>query len=415
MSLISRIFGSRTERRSGPWSSWDLLQSSQYGFSAGITTDSGVATSPYLAENLSAVFACVQVIAESVASLPIHLYRRVSEGVKVDDTNHPVAQLLQRGPNKIQTTPEFIEMMLGHVLLRGNSFSEIKWDDSGAPYELIPYHPDQVTTWRIPKTRNIVYDVFDLDGRRRRLLPEEMLHLRDRSDNGIIGRSRLQRAREALGTAIAIEAHAASTFRNGVRLSGVLSHPGNLSKDGHQHLKDTFADSFAGTANSGGTPILEEGLKWQSISVAPEDAELLASRKFGVETIARIYRVPLPMLGDLSNGSYNNVVELNRMFATHCLVPWIVRLEKVLERDLLSEDGKRTHCIEIDTDDLLRGDMLARWQAYRIMREIGGANANEIRAWEKINRRTDPGGDEFFAPLNMTSEQTGKPKDATNN
>jgi HK97 family phage prohead protease len=160
--------------------------------------------------------------------------------------------------------------------------------------------------------------------------------------------------------------------------------------------------------------VLEEGMKWESIGISPEDSELLASRRFGTEIIARIFRVPLPLLGDISNGSYSNIVELNRMFSTHTLTPWIVRLEKAIERDLLSDEGKRTHVVEIDQDDLLRGDMLTRWQSYRIMREIGGASANEIRGWEKINKRTDPGGDEFLSPMNMQAEQTGAPKSPAN-
>jgi len=402
MNLITRMFGIGGERRSAPVSSWDLMRGI-YG------TDAGVPVSPYLAENLSAVYACVQAIAETVACLPLHVYRRAGDGVKTDDALHPVARLF-RQPNDIQTAPEFIEMLLGHCLLRGNAFAEIVRDGRGAPVELIPLHPDNVGVWRIAKTRNIVYDVFDLDGRRRRLLPEEILHLRDRSDDGIIGKSRLQRARESLGTAIAVERHAATTFKNGARLSGVLSHPENLSIEGQERLKHSFVSQYAGSDKAGGVAVLEEGLKWQSISVSPEDTELLASRRFGTESIARIFRVPLPLLADISNGSYSNVVELNRMFCTHCLTPWIVRLEKVFERDLLSEEGQRTNMIEIDQDDLLRGDMLARWQSYRIMREIGGASANEIRAWEKINRRTDPGGDEFLKPMNMQSEQTGAPK-----
>lgn len=401
MSLMSRIFGSKVERRAAP-SSWDLMR----GFGE---TQSGANVSPYYAENLSAVYGCVQAIAETVACLPPRVYRIAGDGVKLADMLHPVTRLFKQ-PNEIQTWPEFVEMLMGHVLLRGNAYAEIVRDGAGRVIASLPLHPDQVAVFRIPKTRQVIYNVSDLDGRRRRLLPEEMLHLRDRSDDGIIGKSRLQRTREALGTTIATETHAAATFKNGVRLSGVLSHPEALSTDAHKHLRDSFTDKFAGSSKAGQVAVLEEGIKWQSISVSPEDAELLASRRFGTETIARIFRVPLPMLGDISNGSYANVVELNRMFATHCLTPWIVRLEQVIMRDLLSEEGKRTHVVEIDQDDLLRGDMLQRWQAYRIMREIGGANANEIRAWEKINKRTDPGGDEFLSPLNMQSEQTGAPK-----
>ena len=412
MGFLTRLFGGPAREQRAASSSWDLMRIGM-GYAPqdwGSGTTAGTVVNSVLAENLSAVFGCVQAISEAVACLPLHVYRRLGEGVKQENSLHPVARLFQRQPNDLRPAPEFLEMMLGHCLLRGNAYAEIVRDGRGAPIQLIPQHPDQVSVWRIPKTRDLIYDVYDLDGRRRRLLPEEILHLRDRSDDGIIGKSRLQRARKSVGTAIAVEQHAAATFKNGARLSGVLSHPETLSTDAHNHLRDTFTDKFAGSGKAGGVAVLEEGLKWQAISVAPEDAELLASRRFGTESIARIFRVPLPLLGDISNGSYSNVVELNRMFATHCLTPWCVRLERVIERDLLSEEGQRTHAIEIDQDDLLRGDMLARWQTYRVAREIGGMNANEIRGFEKLNRRSDPAGHEFLTPLNMTSEQTGAPR-----
>jgi HK97 family phage portal protein len=224
----------------------------------------------------------------------------------------------------------------------------------------------------------------------------------------------LQRARESLGSAYAVEKHAWNTSRNGAKLSGVLTHPMAVGDQAMKNIKDSLVQNFAGSANAGSIAVFEEGLRWQSVSVSPEDQELLASRRFGTEIIARIFRMPLPLLQDISNGSYSNIVELNRMFSTHTLTPWIVRFEKAIERDLLSDEGKRTHTVEIDQDDLLRGDMLTRWQSYRIMREIGGASANEIRAWEKINKRTDPGGDEFLSPMNMQSEQTGAPKSPAN-
>jgi HK97 family phage portal protein len=208
---------------------------------------------------------------------------------------------------------------------------------------------------------------------------------------------------------MATEHHAASTFRNGATLSGVLQHPDNIGDDAAQRLRTSFEDLHKGSHNAGRVAILEEGLKWEAISVAPQDAELLASRKFGVEDIARIYRVPLPVLGVQEKGNLSSVVELNRMFATHCVRPWATKWESTIEHSLLSDEGRRTIHVEFDMDELTRGDMLTRWQSYRIMREIGGANANEIRAFEKLNRRTDPGGDEFLRPANMVSEQTGQP------
>lgn len=414
MSLIQRLLGIRSspgvelttvERRSSAPTSWDLLQGR-------VGDDVGPVT-PYLAESLSAVFGAVQCISESIAALPLRVYRQLGDGVRQAEPSHPVSRLFQRQPNDIQTGPEFIETLLGHCLLRGNSYAEIKRDNRGAPVELIPLHPDYVGIVRFPGTRRIAYDYSDPNtGSTRRLLADEIMHLRDRSDDGIVGKSRLQRARESIGTTIAVERFASNTFRHGARLSGVLSHPDQIGDQAAANLRESFNANYAGSDKAGSVAVLEEGLKWTSISVAPEDAELLMSRRFGTEQIARIFRVPLPLLGDISNGSYSNIVELNRMFATHTLTPWIVRLEKTIERDLLSEEGRRVFTVEIDQDDLLRGDMLSRWQSYRIMREIGGASANEIRAWERINRRDDAGGDEFLSPMNMSSEQAGERKPA---
>lgn len=402
MSLWGRLFG-RVEKRAAP-SSWDLMRG------VGVESEAGVYVSPHVGENLSAVFGCVQVISETVATLPLVVYRREGDGVRSADRQHPVARLFLREPNALQTAPEFLEMVTAHCLLRGNGFAEIVRDARGAPAELIPLHPDHVGVMRIPGTRRVVYDYSDpITGGTRRLLADEVLHLKDRSDDGIVGKSRLQRARETFGTAIAVERHAANTFKNGATLSGVLSHPENLGEDASERLRKSFEEIHKGTGNAGKVAVLEEGLKWQSISVAPEDAELLESRKFGVETIARIYRVPPPVIGDLSHGNYSNTVELNRMFAIHCIRPWLTKWERAIERALFSEEGRRQYEAEFDMDELTRGDMLARWQSYRIMREIGGASANEIRAWEKINRRDDPGGDEFLSPMNMASEQTGRP------
>ena len=323
----------------------------------------------------------------------MNVFRRAGDGVKMQTPRILSRDFFSANRTKFKRRPSSSKCWSAIVRCAATLTPKLCAMAGALLSSLVPYHPDQVSVWRIPGTRDLLYDFFDLDGRRRRLLPEQVLHLRDRSDDGIIGKSRLQRARESIGTAIAVERHAASTFKNGAKLSGVLSHPSMLSETAHQNIVDSFSAKYTGSDKAGSVAVLEEGMRWQATSVSAEDAELLASRRFGTETICRIFRVPLPLVGDISNGSYSNVVELNRMFATHCLTPWIVRLEQTIERDLLSEEGQRTHLVEIDQDGLLRGDMLARWQSYRIMREIGGASANEIRGWEKINRRTDPDGD----------------------
>src|SRR5262245_23271994 len=388
------------ERRSSP-TSWDLMRT-------GVDV-TGAPVGPHLADNLTAVFSCVQAIAETLACLPVKVYRREGDG-KIQSSDHPVARLFGRAPNTLQTPVEFLEMMTAHCLLRGNSYAEIERDARGAPIALWPLHPDTVSVLKVTRSRGVVYDVTDPAGGTRRLLGDEIFHLKDRSDDGIVGKSRLQRARETFGIALMTEKHASSVFANSASLSGVLMHPENIGAEGAQRLAADFKRTYQGPDRAGEIAILEEGLKWQAISVSPEATELLASRQFSIETIARIYRVPPPVIGDLSHGTYSNVTELGRWFYQHTIVPWLTRWERTIERSLFSDEGRRIYETEFDADGLTRANMLERYQAYRIAREIGLNSANELRRYENMNPRTDPGGDEFLSPLNMASEQKGAPK-----
>jgi HK97 family phage portal protein len=294
--------------------------------------------------------------------------------------------------------------MQAHVLLRGNAYAEIVRDQRGAPAELIPLHPDRVSVLRVPGTLRLLYDVSNLNGGTRRLVADEVFHLRDRSDDGVCGKSRLARARETFSIAEATERFAASTYRNSARLSGVLSHPELVGEQALQNLKNSFVANFAGSDKAGSVLVMEEGLKWQSISVSPEDAQMLESRRFSVEQIARMFRVPPPVLGDLTHGTYSNVTELGRWFYQHTIMPWLCRWEAAIEKQLFSEAGRRDHEIEFDADLLLRGDMAARFAAYRVGRETGIYSANELRKFENLNPRTDPEANTYLSPLNMSAE-----------
>lgn len=392
-----------TERRSAP-TTWDLLRTG-----GGFDTDVGVPVSPYLAENLSVVFACVQVISETIAMLPLCVYRKLDAGARMEDTTHPVARIFGGDANARQTATEFIEMLTAHCLLRGNAYAEIVRDNRGQVVGLNPFHPDHVSVVRIPRTGRYAYDVSLPEGGTRRILPDDMLHLRDRSDDGVVGKSRLARARETFGTALAVERYAGSTFRNGASMSGVLSHPEALGDEAADRLRKSFEQTYSGAANAGRVAVLEEGLKWTQVSVSPDDAQMLESRRFGVENLARIFRVPPPVLGDFQGGNYSSISEVGRWFYSHTVMPWLNRWERLIERALFSSDGRRAHEVEFDTDLLLRGDMLTRFQAYRIAREIGVYNANELRKFEKQNPRTDDAGERYFEPANMQQEQTGRP------
>lgn len=402
MGWFQRLFTRNEEKRSGGApSSWDLMR---YGGG-----DVPASVNPHLAENLSAVFACVQIISETVAALPLKVYRIEGES-RIPDPNHPVARLFAGDANDWQTAPEWIETVVAHTLIRGNGYSEIVRDGRGAPVGLLPLHPGLTSVARSTRTGRYVYEISSPEGGTRRLLPEEVFHLKDRSDDGIVGVSRLRRAGEAFSTVVATEQFAANTYRNGAHLSGIVTHPEQIGPDAAKTLRESLEALYSGARNAGRFGVLEEGMSWQALSVSPEDAQMLESRRFGVEQIARIYRVPPPVLGDLSNGSYSNVTELGRWFATFTITPWLNRIERAIEKALFSEDGRRTHVVEFDMDLLLRGDMLQRMQAYRIGREIGLYNANDLRSFENLNPRTDPDADAYLSPLNMQREQTGEPK-----
>lgn len=403
MSFFQRIFG-RVEKRSAAPTTWDLLRSG-----GDWSTEAGVPVSPYLAENLSVVFACVQVISETVAMLPLHFYRKVKDGDRVEDPAHPVALIFSGDANERQTANEFIEQMTAHCLLRGNAYAEIMRDGRGAPAALNPLHPDHVSVVRIPRTGRYAYDVSLPEGGTRRLLPEEVFHLKDRTDDGVIGKSRLARARETFAAALATERYASSTFRNGAAMSGVLSHPEALGDEAAERLRKSFEQTYSGSDKAGKVAVLEEGLKWQQISVSPDDAQMLESRRFSTFALARIYRVPPPVIGEFEGGNYSSISEVGRWFYSHTVQPWLNRWERLIEKSLFSAASRRSLEVEFDCDLLLRGDMLTRFQAYRIAREIGVYNANELRRFEHQNRRSDDAGDEYFAPRQMQPEQKGQP------
>ena len=391
-----------TEARSQP-TSWDLLKLGD------VPTDGGTYVSAYFAENLSVVFACTQAIAESCAMLPLRVYRKMPDGSRLEEPAHPVARLFSGDPTPSLTASELIEMMTAHCLLRGNAYAEIVRDGRGAPIGLTPFPPDLVGVVHVRSTGRYAYDVFLPSGGTRRILPDDMLHIKDRSDDGIVGKSRLTRTRETLGIALASERYAGSTFRNGAAMSGILSHPDHLGEEATKNLRDSFKATYGGAYKAGAIAVLEEGLKWQQISVSPDDAQMLETRRFSVEQLSRIFRVPGPIIGDFSGGNYSSIVEVTRWFYTQTLQPWLNKWERTIERALLSEASRRSYEVEFDVDLLLRGDMLTRFQAYRIAREVGLYSANELRRFENANPRTDPDGDTYLTPANMQPEQTRQP------
>lgn len=403
MGFLDRLFGRKAETRAQP-TSWDLLTS------LGLPTATGAMISPHVVEGNAAAFNAIQIISEAVGTLPPIVYRRQGVGVREADRSNPVSRLFSEGPNDMQTPAEFVTMMQANCLMHGAAYAEIIRDSNGRPIALWPLHPGHVAVERIVGARRIRYHVSD-ELRTRRLLPEEVFAIRDRFDDPFTPRSRLDRAREALGGAVATERFAGAVWRNGARLSGIVSHPEQIGPEAAKTLRETLQAIYGGSDNAGKIGVLEEGMTWTGTSATPHDAELSEARRLGVLEVARIFNIPAPLLNELSNANFSNVVEMRRQFASGTIQPWLTRWEQAIMRDLFTEAGRRTHEVEFDMDLMVRADFLQRLQGYRIGREVGLYSANELRRFEHLNPRTDTEADAYLSPLNMQSEQAASPKE----
>lgn len=368
-----------------PWSktetravdpSWGAL------LSQGAMSDSGQYVDARSAEGVATVFAAVNLIAGTVASLPLHVYRRLDNGDRERASDHPLANILAARPNATQTAFEMREMLTAQCLLSGNAYAEIRTDRSGTVTDLVPITPRDVTVVKLAGGRHR-YDV-NTDGRMRSLLAEEVLHLRDRSEDGLVGRSRVQVARETLGGALALQTHGNRAFANGTRLSGVLQTPGMLSADQHQRLAASWRTQYTGADNAGKTAVLESGLEFKPLSMSNEDAQWLQARQFSVEEVARLFNVPPVLLGDLRHANFSNSVEMMRHFVTVTLRPWLSRWEQALERALLGPVARGRYYIEHSAEGLLRGDAVNRADFYGKAIASGWMLRSEARRLENL-------------------------------
>lgn len=368
------IFRKREERAS----TWDLLPGAQ-------NAPSGAFVQPRQAEQLATVYACVQAISSAIASIPCRVYAERPAGGRDEVVQHPLARLVRMGPNEHQSWPDFVEWCLAQVLLRGNALVEIQ-HEQGRVTGLLPIPWEWVSVQLLPGGR-LVYDVTDAigmyggQGRMRRLLAGEVIHLRDRSDDGIVGRSRLNRAAATLASASDVQEAAAAFHRNGMQPSGALQHPGKLAEEQKAYLKRDIQKLHGGVSNRGSLLILDQGLTWQSLSISPEDAELLETRRFSVEELCRIFQVPPPLVQDYTHNTFTNSEQAGRWFAQFTIAPWCRKIEAAFNRALLDEQ----HHMEFDLSGFLRGDHAARWQANVAAVGAGILTVDEVREMEGWN------------------------------
>jgi HK97 family phage portal protein len=376
MSLLERTlarFG--FERRSSDpyWDNWQAAR--------------GGSVTPRSAESVSAVYACVSAIAETIASLPLILYRRTGDDGRERAKDHPLYKVLHDSPNGQQTALEFRESMQAAVLLRGNAYAEAIRGYDGQVRELLPLQPDRVQVLKLDNGR-LGYEVFDDRGGRRRLVQEEVFHLRHRSTDGVLGVSPITAAREVVELAITERQHGVAVFNNGTRATGILKFPGKLNQQQRDVIRQSWASQYAGAGNAGKTPILEEGVDYTPVSMTLEDAEWIAARQFSVEEICRLFRVPPTVVGDLRHGNYSNSVEMSRQFVTLTLRRHLTAWEQAIGRCLLTEAGRRVYFAEHSVEGLLRGDSLNRAEFYSKAIADGWLDTDEVRQLENLPARS---------------------------
>lgn len=405
MGFLNSIFRSRdkpTDRTAG----------SSYSFFLG-----GTASGKYVTERsamqMTAVYCCVRILSEAVASLPLQFYRYTDDGGKEKAVEHPLYFLLHDEPNPEMTSFIFRETLMTHLLLWGNVYSQIIRNGKGEVVALYPLMPDRMRVDRDEHGRlyyeYTVYDADDVDGRKGtngvgrtvRLQPHDVLHIPGLGFDGLVGYSPIAMAKNAIGLAIATEEYGSKFFANGAAPSGVLEHPG-IIKD-PSRVRESWQATFGGSGNANKIAVLEEGMKYTPISISPEQAQFLETRKFQIDEIARIFRVPPHMIGDLEKSSFNNIEQQSLEFVKYTLDPWVSRWEQAMVRALLTPDEKKKYFFKFNVDGLLRGDYQSRMNGYATARQNGWMSANDIRELENLDRiPAEQGGDLYLINGNMT-------------
>lgn len=346
----------------------------------------GASVTPARAESVSAVYACVSAIAETIGSLPLILYRRTGDDGRDRARDHSLYRVLHETPNERQSALELREQLQAAVLLRGNAYAEIVRGHDGQVRQLLPIHPDHVTVLELDNGR-LAYDVADGRGKIRRLVQDEVFHLRHRTDDGILGVSPVAAAREVFELALAEREHGVATFRNGTKLSGILQVPGSIGDETSRKLRETWDARHSGAGNHGQTAVLGDGVEFKPVSMTLEDAEWIAARQFSVEEVARLFRVPPTVIGDLRHGNYSNSVEMARQFVTLTLRRHLAMWEQAIARQLLTDAGRRIYFAEHSVEGLLRGDSLNRAQFYERGIADGWLDVDEVRRLENLPAR----------------------------
>ena len=378
----------------------DKAADAGYSFLFGRTT-SGKPVNERTAMQTTAVYACVRILAEAVASLPLHVYEYQDDGGKKLVHDHPLYYLLHDEPNPEMTSFVFRETLMSHLLIWGNAYAQIIRDGAGRVLGLYPLLPDKMEVQRDDKGN--IYYVYSRNSDENptfkeygniKLKAEDVLHIPGLGFDGLIGYSPIAMAKNAVGMTLACEEYGASFFANGANPGGVLEHPGVL-KDPSK-VRESWNSVYRGVNNAHKIAVLEEGMKYQQIGIPPEEAQFLETRKFQINEIARLYRIPPHMVGDLDKSSFSNIEQQSLEFVKYTLDPWVIRWEQSLQRSLLLPGEKGKYFIKLNVDGLLRGDYQSRMNGYAVGRQNGWFSSNDIREMENMNPIPDEEGGNLY-------------------
>ena len=398
MGIFSSLFRSRdhpTNSTSG----------SAYRFFLG-NSSAGKVVTERSAMQMTAVYACVRILSEAIAGLPLHLYKYSEHGSKEKAIDHPLYFLLHDEPNPEMTSFVFRETLMTHLLLWGNAYSQIIRNGKGEVVALYPLMPNRMRVDRDDHGRLYYeYTVNNEDAPTMKtgtvqLRPYDVLHIPGLGFDGLVGYSPIAMAKNAIGLAIATEEFGSKFFANGATPGGILEYPGTVKDP--DRVRDSWNKGFSGSQNAGKVAILEEGMKYTPISIAPEQAQFLETRKFQINEIARIFRVPPHMVGDLEKSSFSNIEQQSLEFVKYTLDPWVVRWEQSLSRALFTPEEKKRYFFKFNVEGLLRGDYQSRMNGYATARQNGWMSANDIRELENLDRiPAEDGGDLYLINGNM--------------
>ena len=379
--------------------------STSYSFLFG-PTSAGRPVTERSAMQMTAVYGCVRILAEAIAGLPLHLYRYKDGGGKEKAVDHSLYRLLHDEPNPEMTSFVFRETLMTHLLLWGNAFAQVVRNGLGEVIGLYPLQPNRMSVGRDLDTKQLYYEYQTTwdepagEYKIIRLTPSDVLHIPGLGFDGLVGYSPITMAKNAIGLAQATEDYGASFFANGAAPGGVLEHPGTIKDP--SRVRESWQQTFGGPGNGNKVAVLEEGMKYTPISVSPEQSQFLETRKFQVGEIARIFRIPPHMIGDLEKSSFSNIEQQSLEFVKYTLDPWVIRWEQAITKTLLNPREKQQLFVKFNVEGLLRGDYQSRMEGYAVARQNGWMSANDIRELENLDRiEAADGGDLYLVNGNM--------------